>query len=61
MPPFNFIGLAFTVVMVSKQEINVTCDASVPLMMISKELAGFPVTQFKLEVMTHLTLSPSFA
>jgi hypothetical protein len=60
MPPLSFIGLAFTVVMVSKQDVKLTVGASVPLMIISIELAGLLVTQFKFEVMTHLTLSPLF-
>jgi hypothetical protein len=52
------MGLALTVVIVSKHEVKVTIGASVPLMMISAELAGFPVTQAKLEVITQRTLSP---
>jgi hypothetical protein len=51
------MGLALTVVMVSKHEVKVTIGARVPLIMISDELAGLPVTQFRLEVMIHLTLS----
>jgi hypothetical protein len=52
--------LAFNVVRVSKQEVKMTCGPSVPLMRISTELAGLFVTQLKLEVITHLTLSPLF-
>ena len=51
------MGLAFNVVMVSKQEVKVTTGASVPLKMILFELAGLPETQERLEVITHLTLS----
>ena len=45
--------------MVSKQDVNVTGGASVPLRMILLEVAGFPETQGRIEVITHLTLSPS--
>jgi hypothetical protein len=51
------MGLALTVVMVSKQEVKVTIGASVALMIISAELAGLPVIQTRLEVITHRTLS----
>ena len=37
-----------------------TIGANVPLMIISIELAGLFVTQLKLEVIMHLTLSPLF-
>ena len=57
IPPLSLIGFAFSVVMVSKQAVNDTIGARVPLMMIFAELAGLPVTQAKLEVMIHLTLS----
>ena len=46
--------------MVSKQEVKVTVGDRVPLIIISRELAGLLVTQVKLEVMTHRTLSPLF-
>jgi hypothetical protein len=52
------MGLALTVVMVSKHAVKVTIGARVPLMMISDELAGLFVTQPRLEVITHRTLSP---
>lgn len=58
IPPFNLMGFALTVVMVSKQAAKETLGASIPLRMIFGELAGFPVTQLKLEVMIHRTLSP---
>ena len=57
MPPFNLMGLAFIVVILSKQNVNVTIGASVPLMMILFEVAGLPDTQFRFEVITHHTLS----
>jgi len=44
--------------MVSKQEVNVTIGARVPLIMILAELAGLPVTQFRFDVIIHRTLSP---
>ena len=59
IPPLSLIGFAFTAVIVSKQEVKVTIGAKVPLMMIFAELAGLPVTQLRLEVITHRTLSPS--
>ena len=43
----------------SKQLVNVTFGAARSLMMIMAELAGFPVTQFRFEVMIHRTLSPA--
>jgi hypothetical protein len=52
------MGLAFIAVIVSKQEVKVTTEAKVPLMMISAELAGLPVTQAMLEVITQRMLSP---
>lgn len=51
------MGLAFRVVMVSKQEVKVTTGASVPLRMILFEPAGLFETQERFEVMTHRTLS----
>jgi hypothetical protein len=51
------MGLAFNVVMVSKQEVNVTTEARVPDNTILFELAGLPETQDRLEVIVHLTLS----
>jgi len=55
--PFKLDSLALTVVIYPKQEVKVTVGASVPLIMISVELAGFPVTTLRSEVMIHLTLS----
>ena len=57
IPPLNLIGLALIVVMVSKHEVKVTVGARFPLMMILPELAGFPVTQDRFDVMTQRTLS----
>ena len=57
IPPLSFIGFALIVVMVSKHEVKVTVGARFPLMMILFELAGFPVTQLRLEVITQRTLS----
>ena len=57
IPPLSLIGFALIVVIVSKQEVKVTIGASVPLMMIFDELAGLPVTQLRLDVITHRTLS----
>ena len=51
------MGFALIVVIVSKQDVNVTIGANVPLMMIFDELAGLPVTQVRLEVMMQRTLS----
>ena len=59
IPPFNLIGLAMIEVIVSKQDVNVTIGASVPLIMIFAELAGLPVTQFRFDVIIQRTLSPS--
>jgi hypothetical protein len=53
------MGLAFIAVIVSKQEAKETTEAKVPLMMISAELAGLPVTQAMLEVIPQRILSPS--
>jgi len=50
-------GFAFKVVTVSKQAEKDTFGASDPIMMILAELAGFPVTQLRLEVRMHRTLS----
>ena len=58
IPPFNLMGLALTVVMVSKQVKNDTIGARVPLRMISFDKAGFPDTHARLEVIKHVTLSP---
>ena len=52
------MGLALTVVIVSKQAVKVTGGAKVPLMMIFAELAGLPVTQARFDVMIQRTLSP---
>ena len=58
IPPLSLMGFAFVEVMVSKQGVNVTTEAKVPLMMIFAELAGFPVTQGRLDDRMHRTLSP---
>jgi hypothetical protein len=50
IPPLSLIGLALIVVIVSKQEVNETLGAKVPLIMIFAELAGLPVTQARLEI-----------
>ena len=57
IPPLSFMGLAFRVVIVSKQALNETIGASVPLMKIFAELHGLPVTQARLEVMIQRILS----
>lgn len=49
--------MAFTVVIVSKQEVKVTTGASVPHNTILFELAGLFETQVRFDVITHLTLS----
>ena len=46
-------------VIVSKHEEKETPGTGLPLMMILPELAGLPVTQLRLEVITHRMLSPS--
>ena len=51
------MGLALMVVMVSKHAVKVMIGANVPLIIISGELAGLPVTQLKFEVITQRTLS----
>ena len=58
MPPLSLKGFAFTDVIVSKQEVNVTIGARVPLIIIFAELAGLAVTQARFDVITHRTLSP---
>ena len=51
------MGFALSVVTLSKQRVKVTMGASVPLRMILLDVAGFPDTQLRLEVITHRTLS----
>ena len=58
MPPLSLKGLAFTDVIVSKQDVKVTIGARVPLIMIFAELAGLLVTQARFDVITQRTLSP---
>ena len=52
------MGLALTVVIVSKQAAKETLGARVPLRMIFDELTGLPVTQERFDVMMQRTLSP---
>ena len=58
-PPCRLNGWAPRMVTVSKQLINVTFGAARSLIVIEVEAAGFPVTQFRFEVMTQRTLSPA--
>ena len=58
IPPLSLMGFALIVVIVSKQDVNVTIGANVPLMIIFAELAGLPVTQERFDVMIHRMLSP---
>ena len=57
IPPLSLMGFALIVVIVSKQDVNVTIGANVPLMMIFGELAGLPVTQERFDVIIHRMLS----
>ena len=58
IPSLSFMGLALSVVIVSKQGVKLTIGARVPIMMIFEELAGLFVTHGRLDCMIHLTLSP---
>ena len=46
-------------VTVSKQVLKETPGIGLPIMIILPELAGLPVTQLRLEVITHRILSPT--
>jgi hypothetical protein len=57
IPPFNFMGFAFSVVTLSKQRVKVTTGTGEETMMILLDVAGLPETHDRFEVMTHQTLS----
>lgn len=46
-------------VTVSKHVVKETPGTGLPIIMILPELAGLPVTQLRLEVITHRILSPT--
>lgn len=57
-PPFNTNGLAFVVVMLSKQLLNVTTGNGFVNIRTAADVAGLPVTQAIPDVKMHETWSP---
>ena len=60
MPPLSFIGLALTVVMLSKQRVKVTIGTGFDTMIIELDDAGLEDTQERFDVMTQRMLSPGW-
>ena len=60
IPPFNFIGLALIVVMLSKHRVKLTKGTGEETIAILFDVAGLLVTQERFEVIMHQILSPGW-